>query len=175
MLRKWRTAIETSRVGGAIQILLRALATSWIGSFWRAMYPSLADRLPAMLNDAATNSSLQSTHNSVTADIDHATLYRVLQTASSWAQSASVYHWLTKEPEPEVVVIDLRNTYAVGPAIRMADLLFETLAPIYPNSAIASVTTRLQSLVSMIEDRPSIQYITAALEPPAPPSDDDRR
>ena len=37
---------------------------------------------------------------------------------SSW-----LYRWLTAEPEPDVIVIDLRETYTVGPFIRLVDLL----------------------------------------------------
>ena len=34
-----------------------------------------------------------------------------------------LYRWLTKEPDPEVVVIDLRETYTVGPVIAVLDWL----------------------------------------------------
>lgn len=36
-----------------------------------------------------------------------------------------LYRWLTAEPEPEVIVIDLRETYTVGPFVRLLDRLFE--------------------------------------------------
>ena len=39
----------------------------------------------------------------------------------TWARQSSLYRWLTKEPEPEVVVIDLRETYTVGPFIALLD------------------------------------------------------
>jgi len=32
-----------------------------------------------------------------------------------------VYRWLTAEPDPEVIVIDLRETYTVGPVVAVLD------------------------------------------------------
>ncbi|MEF8779855.1 MAG: hypothetical protein V5A46_04175 [Haloferacaceae archaeon] len=36
-----------------------------------------------------------------------------------------LYRWLTAEPEPDVVVIDLRETYTVGPFVRLLDRLLD--------------------------------------------------
>ncbi|GAB3319795.1 hypothetical protein [Haloplanus salinarum] len=36
-----------------------------------------------------------------------------------------VYRWLTAEPDPEVIVIDLRETYTVGPFVAVVDRLVE--------------------------------------------------
>lgn len=36
-----------------------------------------------------------------------------------------LYRWLTAEPDPDVVVIDLRETYTVGPFVRLLDGLLD--------------------------------------------------
>jgi hypothetical protein len=38
-----------------------------------------------------------------------------------------VYRWLTAEPDPEVIVIDLRETYTVGPFVAIVDRIVERL------------------------------------------------
>lgn len=38
-----------------------------------------------------------------------------------WVRSSWLYRWLTAEPEPDVIVIDLRETVTVGPALVALD------------------------------------------------------
>ncbi|WP_115864061.1 hypothetical protein [Halorussus litoreus] len=40
---------------------------------------------------------------------------------AAWIRHSFVYRWLTKEPDPDIVVIDLRETYTVGPFIAVLD------------------------------------------------------
>ena len=46
-----------------------------------------------------------------------------------WARQSSLYRWLTREPDPEVIVIDLRETYTVGPIIGALDWTTAKLTP----------------------------------------------
>lgn len=45
-----------------------------------------------------------------------ATYWFATTSRNSW-----LYRWLTAEPEPEVIVIDLRETWTVGPVIDLLD------------------------------------------------------
>ncbi|AHF98931.1 hypothetical protein HALLA_08705 [Halostagnicola larsenii XH-48] len=60
-----------------------------------------------------------------------------------YTKESAIYRWLTAEPEPDVIVIDLRETYTVGPIIRAVDRVLDTLERSYENSrteaAVASV------------------------------------
>ncbi|MCU4926454.1 hypothetical protein OB905_10725 [Halobacteria archaeon AArc-dxtr1] len=38
-----------------------------------------------------------------------------------WAFGSRAYRWLTREPDPEVIVIDLRETRTVGPVLSLVD------------------------------------------------------
>ncbi|WP_336135398.1 hypothetical protein [Natronomonas amylolytica] len=42
-------------------------------------------------------------------------------TLQQWASGSRIVRWFLAEPEPEVIVIDLRETYTVGPVIRALD------------------------------------------------------
>lgn len=46
-----------------------------------------------------------------------AVITRVVSAPVHWAQASFLYRWLTADPEPEVIVIDLRETVTVGPLI----------------------------------------------------------
>jgi len=49
-----------------------------------------------------------------------------------------IYRWLTAEPEPEVIVIDLRETWTVGPIIELIDRLLEELTESAQTSTLIS-------------------------------------
>ena len=39
----------------------------------------------------------------------------------SWVRNSALYGWLTAEPDPDVIVIDLRETWTVGPVLSVLD------------------------------------------------------
>lgn len=62
-------------------------------------------RASAKVGTAAANSAL-------------AGLFALL---AAWIRHSFVYRWLTREPDPEIIVVDLRETYTVGPIIAVLD------------------------------------------------------
>ena len=61
-------------------------------------------------------------------------------TLGDWVRASWSYRWLTAEPDPDVIVIDLRETYTVGPIIRLLDRVVTPLADAWDgSSAQASV------------------------------------
>jgi len=63
-----------------------------------------------------------------------------------WARASFLYRWLTAEPEPEVIVIDLRDTLTVRPILVVLDRTLRTLGYGLPTSTVrglaADVATR---------------------------------
>ena len=49
-----------------------------------------------------------------------------------------LYRWLTAEPDPEVIVIDLRETWTVGPFIRLLDAVLDRVLPALEDSRVAT-------------------------------------
>lgn len=49
------------------------------------------------------------------------TLRAASRRVGSWVRNSALYQWLTAEPDPEVIVIDLRDTWTVGPLLRILD------------------------------------------------------
>jgi len=60
--------------------------------------------------------------------LEDSRLYQALSAAterlSSVVRASYLYRWLTAEPDPDVIVIDLRETWTVGPVIAILDWLF---------------------------------------------------
>lgn len=46
---------------------------------------------------------------------------RAEATLSRWASGSRIVQWFLAEPEPEVIVIDLRETYTIGPILRVIE------------------------------------------------------
>ena len=44
-----------------------------------------------------------------------------------WVRGSAIYGWLTAEPDPDVIVIDLRETWTVGPFLRVLDRVVDAL------------------------------------------------
>lgn len=62
-----------------------------------------------------------------TATTDSA-LTRSGRVAHSWLRGSFLYRWLTAKPDPQVVVVDLRESVTVGPLVRMLDWVHSRLA-----------------------------------------------
>lgn len=59
--------------------------------------------------------------------------------------------WLTAEPDPEVIVIDLRETWTVGPIIRVLDRL---IAPFERAAASATVPSAVRAVSERVRRAP---------------------
>ncbi|MFB6179111.1 MAG: hypothetical protein ABEI77_05240 [Halorientalis sp.] len=70
-----------------------------------------------------------------------------VRTVGRWIHSAWLYRWLTKEPDPDVIVIDLRETWTVAPILRGIDLLASTVAGLVGTSRLSELSGGLDRAV----------------------------
>lgn len=90
--------------------------------------------------------------------------------AGDVVRGSYLYRWLTKEPEPEIVVIDLRETWTVGPVVRVLDRAVEWVTPHWRRSTVKSGVDRVATLTDRgLRTRPG-RLLVALLEPPEPPA-----
>jgi hypothetical protein len=68
-----------------------------------------------------------------------------------WTRESSLYRWLTAEPDPEVIVIDLRETYTVGPLLALFDRVVGTLSRGWHTASIESLA---QATHETLRDHP---------------------
>ena len=109
---------------------------------------------------------------------------RASTTATRWLGSATdrltrvvqgsfLYRWLTAEPDPEVIVIDLRETYTVGPFIAILDRVVETFVPYYQQSLLKRGVDTVGALATRAADTRPGRLLVALFEPPEPPAERD--
>ena len=127
---------------------------SWIVASWLI---GITTTLGRRFDDATRTSRLAAT----------------LRTLEHWLRASYCYRWLTAEPDPDVIVIDLRETYAVGPFIALLDRIRPSVERTWYGSRThnASATLRTSSKRRWIANAQSIQLLAAALEPPEPPEE----
>lgn len=94
-------------------------------------------------------------------------------TTADVARGSALYAWLTKEPEPEVIVIDLRETRLLGPCLGVLDDVVTRVEPAWTGSRVKAGVDRVAALVDRgLRTRPG-RLLVALLEPPEPPESDD--
>lgn len=76
---------------------------------------------------------------------------RATTTAQTLVSGSFIYRWLTAEPDPEVIVIDLRETWTVGPVIAVVDRLLAAFTEGTQTSTVAEAT---HTVVAAFCERP---------------------
>jgi len=84
-------------------------------------------------------------------------------------RNSYLYRWLTKEPEPEVIVIDLRETWTVGPILALLDRFVEWIAPYWRESTPKRALDELVVLGERAAETRAGQLLGKLLAPPEPP------
>ena len=94
------------------------------------------------------------------------------RTAGAYTRNSFLYQWLTREPEPDVIVIDLRETRTIGPFIHLLDAGIERVRPYWNESRLKRGVDRLgRGIDRALQTRPG-RVLVALLEPPEPPESD---
>ncbi|SEV81845.1 hypothetical protein [Natrinema salifodinae] len=70
----------------------------------------------------------------VASAVEDSRLHALGDRLAGWVRASYCYRWLTAEPDPDVIVIDLRETYTVGPIVRLLEAVGTGLADGYANS-----------------------------------------
>ena len=114
--------------------------------------------------------------NGLTTAADASALANGIRALARWTRQSFCYRWLTNEPDPDVIVIDLRETYTVGPIIAVLDRLALVVERIWRGSATYRVMERLRtaSKRAWLVDSKTVRLLRAALEPPEPPEQNQR-
>ncbi len=58
---------------------------------------------------------------------------------AAWVRGSAIYRWLTAEPDPDVIVIDLRETWTVGPFLVVLDRVIDALVAAANGSRLVAV------------------------------------
>jgi len=105
--------------------------------------------------------TIRSTERSLDTVTTTSAVVRAMRTFGQWGRASFLYRWLTTEPDPSVVVIDLRETWTVGPVLALLDRLVASFAPSVRRSsllewlrdaraAVVAAPVRVASLVVLV-------------------------
>lgn len=73
------------------------------------------------------------------------------KTVRRWARASGLYRWMTTEPEQKTVVIDLRESFVVGPLLARSHWVGSSLFRVWRDSR---TKTLLTTLLQEAEQRP---------------------
>jgi hypothetical protein len=104
----------------------------------------------------------------------HSTIVALIQSFTSFVgvltRNSFLYRWLTTEPEPDVIVIDLTETWSVGPIIRGVDRVVQFLQPRWRSSGFESLFQRIGEVSErLVSGSVSLGVFARLLQPPAEP------
>lgn len=144
--------------------------TSPLGNLRRRFRTALdRSRLRTVLAAAADTSRALAVPAILSRATAHARVTRGLRTVKRWGSHSVLYRWLTKEPDPDVVVIDLRETYTVGPFIAVLDRMAVPLGRSYHASGLQSLADGAAGVASALAATRVGRALGRALAPPEPP------
>jgi len=126
----------------------------------------------ARLRSAIENSALKSLSDEFSRSFEHSTLNWVRARLLEITKASWIYRWLTAEPEPEVIVIDLRETHTVGPFFTMLDAVTPQVVQFWKNSGLAAIA---RSIGKILSGSTTLELAARLLEPPEPPENCEHR
>lgn len=152
---------ETQRIadGSTLVRLVRAIETqlrAWVAASWLA----------------STSKTITNAFEVATDTSGVAGSFRAI---ARWTRHSFLYQWLTTEPDPDVVVIDLRETYTVGPVIALLDRVQPTVESAWRTSSTRGLTTKFTKKRPCFENSRTLQLLVAALEPPKSPDEKQKK
>ena len=146
------SAKEQSRIYQRYQQIQETLQTASAESRVVQLVRSETQQRPAEKTQTKTTTSTdnqQAKHDAnqtikSQSPVHQSTVYQIIAGGKEYLRSAWLYRWLTKEPEPDVIVIDLRETRSVGPVLARIDRVLTALTPALLRSTVSRVWYRGQ-------------------------------
>lgn len=98
------------------------------------------------------SSRYDATRSRIDRAVDNSSVVRVTRgiesTLGRWGRGSRLVQWFLAEPDPEVIVIDLRETYTVGPLLRVLDRVAAIASRIDDRTGISDGVSRLAAIVT---------------------------
>lgn len=139
----------------------------------RRRLAAINDRLTSAVHHSALARGWRHTRRSIATAAYHSALGRGSRTLVRWIHHTYLYRWFTAEPEPDIIVIDLRETYTIGPILRLIDCAIAGVANRYRGSIVQrGVNTLSRPIVvgiGLIASTRVGRWFRSVLEPPKAP------
>lgn len=102
------------------------------------------------LQKAIGDSPVTAKYDAATRKLANATsrsgLVSSIERARRWTVQTSLHRWLTSEPDPDVIVVDLRESWTFGPVIAALDRLGRPLAAAWDDATVAGLAHGIEDV-----------------------------
>jgi len=137
-------------IGGGTR-LRAALATATITAWFLRLTNEQGQRLRTAVTSATVVTWIRAAGQIGRSAFEGSALSRLLDWLGQVTRASWLYGWLTAEPEPDVIVIDLRETLIVGPILGLLDWILD---PVVRNWQRAESRTLFERIEAAVRDRP---------------------
>lgn len=95
-------------------------------------------------------------------------LARASGTFVRWGRHSTLYRWFTEKSEPNLVIVDLRETWIIGSFIALLDKLSPVFERTWHESYVRRLIEKLRTTLcrEWVGRSRTIRLLRAALEPP---------
>ena len=126
----------------------------------RAVVSGTVKKLRRALSGASATAMARRAQTRTRAAVADSVAGGFLRAITRAVRASWLYRWLTAEPDPEVIVIELRETAIVGPLLGILDWLLVRLLAHWGGSVLSGITDRS---LGVLRARPIQVISTAAL------------
>jgi len=131
--------------------LRAALATATITGWFLRLTNEQGQQLRTAVTSATVVTWIRAAGQIGRSAFEGSALSRLLDWLGQVTRASWLYGWLTAEPEPDVIVIDLRETLIVGPILGLLDWFLD---PVVRNWQHTESRTLLERLETTLRARP---------------------
>jgi len=131
--------------------LRAALATATITGWFLRLTNEQGQQLRTAVTSATVVTWIRAAGQIGRSAFEGSALSRLLDWLGQVTRASWSYRWLTAEPDPDVVVIDLRETLLVGPVLGLLDWILD---PVVRNWQRAESRTLFERIEAAVRDRP---------------------
>lgn len=107
----------------------------------------------------------------LTRAVEHSTAAKLARMGEAIARASFCYRWLTTEPDGDVIIIDLRESYIVDPVLLRIDRLVNKFRAIWHSPAFEWARDMYVTLSHTASRSVVIRTLLKLFEPPPPPED----
>jgi len=134
----------------------------------------VSDRIETALDGSALVQAAAVARDALGASASVRAVRRFEQSATAVIRDSRLYQWLTVEPEPTVITIDLRETYTIGPVIALIDRLVTPLSARWQQSVLRERAIELGERGQRVVDSSRVAgWLGRLFVPPEPPDETD--
>ncbi|KAB7517939.1 hypothetical protein [Halosegnis rubeus] len=126
-------------------------------------------RIGTALSESVVGRVARTARDRLAATLPVTTAQRLERAVGRQLHTSRLYQWLTAEPDPTVVTINLRETYTIGPVLGLLERLVTPMVTRWEQSRLNEVATALSDRGRRLaESSRVVRWLARLFVPPEP-------